>query len=123
MSKIKILCVFLYVALIGAMLVMMVHGIGQFIDKMSLAVVIGLSVLFAASVNGEQSYIEKFGDGAERAGWLGFIIGVIVVFGSEYFGEGSLAEIGGSLVPAVTYIFYGYFFKMATMIIDPLKSL
>jgi hypothetical protein len=100
------------------LLTLMVDGINQFIDKLSLIVIFVLAGIYTINVKGETTYINKFGDGAVLAGWLGFLMGLIVVLGSDYFAEGLLSEIGGSMVPAITYIFYGYFIKLLTIILD-----
>ncbi len=44
----------------------------------------------ALAGKGDGSFIQKFGDGAVRAGWIGSIIGIIAIFGSEGFASGDM---------------------------------
>ena len=40
---------------------------------------------------------QKFGNGAVRAGWLSLIIGIIAIFGTDYFASGDMSRIGMAL--------------------------
>ena len=113
----KIVCTAIYVLFIVGTLVT-VGNVGQYIDFPSFLVVVVLAVLFAASAQGEDSIIQKFGNGAVRAGWLGSIIGIIAIFGSDGFAAGDMSKIGISLAVCSLTVFYGYVFKLGTMILD-----
>tara|TARA_Y100001968_G_C18865360_1_gene484593 strand:+ start:58 stop:414 length:357 start_codon:yes stop_codon:yes gene_type:complete len=93
-------------------------GIEQFVDLASLSVVVVLGAIFAASVKSDRSFIQKFGDGCVRAGWIGTLIGCIVIFGSERFTSFNTAEIGPAIAVALLTVLYGYAFKMLAMILD-----
>ena len=108
----KIVCTAVYVLFILATLIT-VGNIGQYIDFPSFLVVAVIAVLFAASAQGEESIVQKFGNGAVRAGWLGSIIGIIAIFGSDYFASGDISKIGMALAICSLTILYCYFLNLA----------
>ena len=117
MSVKKIVCSAIYVLFILGTLIA-VGNVGQYIDIPSLLVVVVIATLFAASARGEESIVQKFGNGAVSAGWLGSIIGVIAVFGSDGFTSGDMSKIGMALAVCSLTVFYGYLFKLGSMILD-----
>ena len=116
MTITKIVCTVIYVLFIAATLITV--GVSQYIDLNSLIVVIVIGALFAAAAKGEESLVQKFGNGAVRAGWLGSIIGIIAVFGSDGFAAGDLSMLGSAMAVCSLTVFYGYFFKIGAMILD-----
>ena len=84
----------------------------------SLIVVVVIAALYAVSVKGDDTYIQKFGDGAVRAGWLGSIIGIVAIFGSDGVGQGNMEAIGAALAVCSLTVFYGYFFKIGSILLD-----
>ncbi len=50
------------------------------------------------------------GNGAER-GWLGSIIGIVGVFGSDIFANGDLPILGAAMAVCSLTVLYGYFIK------------
>ena len=113
----KIVCTGVYVLFIVGTLIT-VGNVGQYIDFPSFLVVAVIALLFAASAQGEESIVQKFGNGAVRAGWLGSIIGIIAVFGSDYFAAGDMSKIGLALAVCSLTVLYGYFLKLGAMILD-----
>ena len=95
-----------------------VGNVNQYFDIASLIVVLGITTLYTISVKGDESYIKKFGDGAVRAGWLGSIIGLIAIFGSDGFGDGNMQAIGAALAVTLLTILYVYLFKLGSMLLD-----
>ena len=95
-------------------------NVSQFIDLNSFIFVAIVGALYAYSVKGEETYVQKFGDGAVRAGWLGALIGVVSIFGSSYFaGAGAnLGALAAALAIASLTVLYGYFFKLGSIILD-----
>ena len=116
MTITKIVCTVIYVLFIAATLITV--GVSQYIDLNSLIVVIVIGALFAAAAKGEESLVQKFGNGAVRAGWLGSIIGIIAVFGSDGFAAGDLSMLGSAMAVCSLTVFYGYVFKLGAMILD-----
>ena len=117
MSIRKISCAITFVAMIICTFIF-AGGIGQFIDLAAVSVVVILGALYAFSVNQEGSYVQKFGDGCVRAGWIGTVIGIVVILGSERFTAFDVTEIGPAAAVALLTVLYGYTFKMLAMILD-----
>ena len=116
MNATEIVCAAIYVLMIAATLITV--GVSQYVDLNSLIVVIVLGALFAAAAKGEESLVQKFGNGAVHAGWLGSIIGIIAVFGSDGFASADMSKIGMALAVVSLTVFYGYTLKLAAMILD-----
>ena len=116
-TAIKIFCTAIYILFILGTLVA-VGDVGQYVDFPSFFVVVVVAMLFAASAQGEESIAQKFGIGAVRAGWLGSIIGIIAIFGSDGFASGDMLDIGPALAVCSLTVFYGYLFRLGTMILN-----
>ena len=78
MSAVKIIATIVYAIFIGVTL-LTVGNINQYLDLNSLVVVVVIAILYVISANGNESYVQKFGDGAVKAGWFGSIIGISLV--------------------------------------------
>ena len=117
MNTTKIICTIIYVIMIAVTLVM-VGNAGQYIDINSAIIVVVIGVLFALATKGDGGFVQKFGDGAVRAGWLGSIIGIISIFGTDGFASGDMSKIGLALAVCSLTVFYGYFLKLGAMILD-----
>ena len=117
MDTTKIICTVIYVIMIAVTLVSL-GNVGQYIDMPSAFIVVVVGVLFALAAKGDGSFIQKFGDGAVRAGWIGSIIGIIAIFGSEGFASGDMGQIGMALAVCSLTVFYGYLLKLGSLILD-----
>ena len=119
MTTSKILCSVIYTIFIFGTF-FKIGNVFQFFDINSFVLVIIVGGLYAFSVKGEYSYIQKFGDDVVRAGWLGSIIGVLSIFGSPVFAgsTSNLTALGAALAIASLTCLYGYFFKLGYIILD-----
>ena len=117
MSVVKIIATIVYVIFIGVTL-LAVGNINQYLDLNSLVVVVVIAILYVISANGNESYVQKFGDGAVKAGWFGSIIGIVAIFGSDGFGNGDMQAIGAALAVCSLTVLYGYFFKIGSILLD-----
>ena len=117
MTITKIVCTVIYIIFITITL-NAVGNIEQYIDLNSATVVVVLGVLFAVAVKGDESTIQKFGNGAVRAGWLGSIIGIVNISGSEGFAAGHLSMLRSALAVCSLTVLYGYLLKLGTIILD-----
>ena len=117
MTTTKIVCAVIYAIFIGTTL-KAVGNIQQYIDLNSIIVVVVLAVLYAVAANGSESFTQKIGDGAVRAGWLGSIIGIVSILGSEGFAVDDLSMLGSAMAVCSLAVLYGYFLKLGTMILD-----
>jgi hypothetical protein len=90
-------------------------GLDRAIDMLTLLFVIGVAVGHALGAKDGENKITRFGDGCVRGGWLGFLVGVSLITGSDI----AAAMDFGSLMPAMAVALlpplYGYFFKIITM--------
>ena len=84
MNAVKIIATIVYIVFIGVTL-LMVGNINQYFDMPALVVVVVIAILYALAAKGDKTYVQKFGDGAVRAGWLGSIIGIIIGFWCVYY--------------------------------------
>lgn len=117
LGTIKIVCAAIYVFFIVGTLVT-VDNVGQYVDLPAFLVVVVMGVLFAVTAKGDESIVQKFGNGAVRTGWLRSIIGVLAVFVSDDFASGDTSQIGIALAVVFLTIFYGYFLKLGSMMLD-----
>ena len=117
MNTKKILCAVAYVGFVVSTFIV-AGGLEQYIDLNSFIVVVVIALLFAIGVNNNESFIQKFGNGAVRAGWLGSIIGIVGIFGSDIFANGDLPMLGAAMAVCSLTVLYGYFIKLGAMILD-----
>ena len=119
MNATKISCTIVYIIFMLGTFFTTVN-VSQFFDINSFIFVIVVGGLYAFSVKGENTYIQKFGDGTVRAGWLGSLIGVVAIFGSPVFAgsTSNLEALGSALAIASLTILYGYFLKLGSIILD-----
>ena len=119
MNTTKIICAVIYIIFIVATF-FSIGNVSQFFDINSFIFVIVVGGLYAFSVKGENTYIQKFGDGTVRAGWLGSLIGVVAILGSPVFAgsTSNLEALGAALAIASLTVLYGYFFKLGSIILD-----
>ena len=117
MSTIKIVSTILQVLFIGTTL-LIVGNVNQYFDLAAFVVVLVIAGLYSISANGDETYVAKFGDGAVKAGWLGAIIGIVAIFGSESVANGNMEAIGAALAVCSLTVLYGYFFKIGSIILD-----
>ena len=117
MNAVKLISTVVYIMFIGLTLVM-VGNINQYFDMPALVVVVVIAILYALAAKGDNTYIQKFGDGAVRAGWLGSIIGIIAIFGSSSFADSDMQGVGSALAVCSLTVLYGYFFKLGTILLD-----
>ena len=117
MNTKKIICTVAYIGLVVSTFIV-AGGLDKYIDLNALIVVVVIALLFAIGVNNDESFIQKFGSGAVRAGWLGFIIGIVGIFGSDIFANGDSPMLGAAMAVCSLTVLYGYFIKLGAMIFD-----
>ena len=96
--------------------ILSVSDFGVFFDAPAFGIVLVGAFLYSIASGGEiTDRIENFGIGAVRFGWLGFLIGIIIMSASNIII--SLDNIGPALAVALLTPFYGYFIKILTNVI------
>jgi uncharacterized membrane protein len=93
-------------------------GLVKAIDLMSLIFVLGIAIGHALGANNGENVITRFGDGCVRGGWLGFLIGIALIAGSEFAAAMDFSSIMPAMAVALLTPLYGYFFKIITMQLD-----
>ena len=117
MNTKKMICAVAYAGFVVATFIF-AGGLDQYIDLNSIIVVVAIALLFALGVNNDDSFTKKFGNGAVRAGWLGSIIGIVAIFGSDIFANGDLPMLGAAMAVCSLTVLYGYFLKLGAMILE-----
>jgi len=80
----------------------------KFLDLPSLVIVLGGALGYVLAKGKSKHFIKNFGDGSVYMGWIGFIIGLIMI-GNHH---ADTDKIGPALSVALLPIFYGYFIKL-----------
>ena len=90
-------------------------GLDRAIDSLSLLFVIGVAVGHALGAKDCENKITRFGDGCVRGGWLGFLVGVSLIAGTDFAARMDFSMIMPAMDVALLAPLYGYFFKIITM--------
>ena len=111
---------------LGAVIILLVVGGGitmgggleRAIDLLSLIFVIGVGIGHAFGTKDGDSTITRFGDGCVRGGWLGLLVGLTLMAGTDYAAQMDFSNIMPALAVAFLTPLYGYFLKIITMQLD-----
>jgi hypothetical protein len=98
--------------------VIMGGGEDSSIDLLSLIFVIGIGVGHALGSKNDENTITRFGNGCVRGGWLGLLLGLTLISGSEVAAQMDLSMIMPEVAVCLLSPLYGYFFKIITMQLD-----
>ena len=82
----------------------------KFIDLPSLLLVIGGSLGYVLAKGKSNKFVKNFGDGAVYMGWVGLMIGLIMIGNHHVNTENMWPSFSITFLP----IFYGYFIKLIT---------
>ncbi len=83
----------------------------KFIDLPSFLIVFGGAIGYALAKGKSNKFIKDFGDGSVYMGWVGLLIGFIMI-GNHH---ADTEKVGPALSIAFLPLFYGYFFKLVTV--------
>ena len=86
-----------------------------YLDVASLIIVLaaGISLAIGAS---PQKRLERFGEGCVRGGWIGFLIGLVVIFSNNVGGGGDLVALGSALGVCLLTPLWGYIIQFGVNI-------
>ena len=90
-------------------------AVGSAIDLMALIFVLGIGIGHSMSARANESAITRFGDGCVRAGWLGLLVGLVIMTSTL---EPTLDAMLPAIAVALLTPLYGYFFKILAMQLD-----
>ena len=111
---------------LGAVIILVVVGGGftlgggleRAIDLLSLIFVIGVGIGHAFGTKDGENTVTRFGDGCVRGGWLGLLVGITLIAGTDYAAQMDFSNIMPGLAVALLAPLYGYFLKIITMQLD-----
>lgn len=106
---------FAIIAFIVAGAFVTTDAIGSAMDLMALIFVLGIGIGHSISAKANESAITRFGDGCVRAGWLGLLVGLIIMTSTL---EPRLDVMLPAIAVALLTPLYGYFFKILAMQLD-----
>ena len=96
--------------------ILSVDSIGIFMDMPSLIIVVLGALIYSFSAGGDNiDRLDNFGFGAVRMGWIGFIIGMVLMANSKIILDMEL--FSSAFAVAILPIFFGYFFQIITNMI------
>ena len=93
-------------------------GLERAVDLLSLIFVIGVGIGHAFGTKDGDNTVTRFGDGCVRGGWLGLLVGVTLIAGTDYAAQMDFSSIMPALAVALLAPLYGYFIKIITMQLD-----
>ena len=111
---------------LGALIILLVVGGGitmgggldRAVDLLSLIFVIGVGIGHAFGTKDGDNTVTRFGDGCVRGGWLGLLVGITLIAGTDYAAQMDFSTIMPALAVALLAPLYGYFLKIITMQLD-----
>ena len=107
--------VILFIGLIAGT-ILSVDSIGIFMDMPSIIIVVLGALIYSFSAGGDAiDRLDNFGFGAVRMGWIGFIIGIVLMSNRKMILD--LELFSSAFAVAMLPIFYGYFFQIITNMI------
>ena len=93
-------------------------GFERALDLLSFIFVIGVGIGHAFGTKDGDNIVTRFGDGCVRGGWLGLLVGITLIAGSDYAAQMDFSSIMPALAVALLAPLYGYFLKIITMQLD-----
>ena len=91
-------------------------GFNYYNDILSFLFVAGGSVGYGFLKNQKNEFVTNCGNGAVYFGWLGTLIGLIALTAGKWNNWGDIEKTGLALSVAMLTIFYGYIFKLITLV-------
>ena len=93
-------------------------GLEKAVDLLSFIFVIGVGIGHAIGKKDGDSTITRFGDGCVRGGWLGLLVGITLIAGTDYAAQMDFSTIMPALAVTLLAPLYVYVLKIITMQLD-----
>ena len=90
----------------------------KFIDLPSFLLVVGGSLGYVLAKGKSNNFIKNFGDGSVYMGWIGLMIGIVIIGNHQVNTENIWTAFSVAFLP----IFYGYFIKLITTGLEKINS-
>ena len=93
-------------------------GLERAIDLLSFIFVIGVGIGHTFGTKDGDNTFTRFGDGCVRGGWLGLLVGITLIAGTDYAAQMDFSNIMPALAVTLLAPLYGYLLKIITMQLD-----
>ena len=93
-------------------------GVDRAVDLLSFIFVVGIGIGHAFGTKDGESTFTRFGDGCVRGGWLGLLVGITLIAGTDFASQMDFSNIMPALAVALLAPLYGYFLKILTTQLD-----
>ena len=93
-------------------------GLERTVDLLSFIFVIGVGIGHAFGTKDGDNTFTRFGDGCVRGGWLGLLVGITLIAGTDYAAQMDFSNIMPALAVTLLAPLYGYLLKIITMQLD-----
>ena len=90
----------------------------KFIDLPSLLLVVGGSLGYVLAKGKSSNFIKNFGDGSVYMGWIGLMIGIVMIGNHHVNTEYKGPAFSVAFLP----ILYGYFIRLITTGLEKIKN-
>ena len=90
----------------------------KFIDLPSFLLVVGGSLGYVLAKGKSSNFIKNFGDGSVYMGWIGLMIGIVIIGNHHANTENIWPAFSVAFLP----ILYGYFIKLITTGLEKINS-
>ncbi|MDA8789913.1 hypothetical protein N9N07_03235 [Pseudomonadales bacterium] len=94
------------------------HGLSAAIDMTALIFVVTMGIAHALGTKAAENKITRFGDGCVRGGWIGFLIGIILIINRDGAAQMDITSIMPAMAVACLTLLYGYILKLLSMQLD-----
>ena len=105
----RIIGVIIIIGMVGGAISSIDHT--KFLDLPSMLIVLGGALGYVLAKGKSKHFIKNFGDGSVYMGWIGLILGFIMIGNHHTDSE----KIGPAISIAFLPIFYGYLIKLITV--------
>ena len=102
----RIIGIIIIIGMVGGAIVSIDHT--KFLDLPSMLIVLGGALGYVLAKGKSKHFIKNFGDGSVYMGWIGLMIGLIMIGNHHANTENLWPAFSIAFLP----IFYGYFIKL-----------
>ena len=112
----RIIGIIIIIGMVGGAIVSIDHT--KFLDLPSMLIVLGGALGYVLAKGKSKHFIKNFGDGSVYMGWIGLMIGLIMIGNHHANTENLWPAFSIAFLP----IFYGYLIKLITVGLEKQNS-
>ena len=112
----RIIGIIIIIGVVGGSVASIDHT--KFLDLPSMLIVVGGALGYVLAKGKSKHFIRNFGDGSVYMGWIGLMIGLIMIGNHHANTENLWPALSIALLP----IFYGYLIKLITVGLEKQNS-